>query len=86
MMAKWLHEITDKEPIDRMRRTPDHLKRPSPDNPKVRYVREWKCDGCGEWFCWNDGSSSYGSIKMMEDGEWDKVWIACSQECAAKRK
>jgi len=45
----------------------------------------WFCDGCENPFIWDSNSSIYGSVKDEENGDYHKMWIACSGQCKAKK-
>jgi hypothetical protein len=48
-------------------------------------TKGYRCDGCGQWFHWDQDSSWYGSELDLEQQHWDSLWFACSDECAAKK-
>ena len=51
-------------------------------------VRVYTCDVCSRRFEWRDqpGAEYHGSVKDLDDGNWDKITIACSQECKQEHK
>ena len=46
--------------------------------------KQWRCDGCGKIDFWGDEWSWYGSYKMLDDGEIEKIKVACSNDCKTK--
>ena len=47
--------------------------------------RIWFCDGCGLAFLWDESSRHYGSLRDIDNGDFHRVWIACSQSCGEKK-
>lgn len=45
----------------------------------------WFCDGCGTAFLWDEASSIYGSEKDIENHDFNRTWIACSNDCMREK-
>lgn len=43
--------------------------------------RLWMCDGCGRTDVWGESWQWYGSLKDLDDSAWERMAIACSDQC-----
>ena len=52
---------------------------------RITEKREYRCDGCGQWFEWCEGCASYGSLGEFHDNP-DRLVFACSPGCQGAAK
>ena len=41
----------------------------------------WRCDGCNQPFLWYTDASYYGSLKEVDNGQYDRITVTCSSSC-----
>jgi hypothetical protein len=46
-------------------------------------MRYWSCDGCGLRGPWTADHQWYGSLKKVDESQWERIVVTCSNRCRA---